>query len=223
MFLAFDTETTGLPASWRAPASDVANWPHVVQLAWEFFDLCGRRVLSRSDLVRPGDFTIPKDVEAVHHISNDVARRRGLPIATILDAFMEPLAVASVLVAHNLEFDAKVLGAEFHRLRRPDPLLDRAGVCTMLASTDYCSLPGPYGAKWPRLPELHFKLFGSSVEEAHDAAVDVSLCSKCFVELRRLGVVHVPSLNATTCADCRRGLGRLGVVCASPGQPLTTS
>jgi DNA polymerase III subunit alpha len=35
MYLIFDMETTGLPASWNAPASDVDNWPQVVQLAWE--------------------------------------------------------------------------------------------------------------------------------------------------------------------------------------------
>jgi hypothetical protein len=50
----------------------------------------------------------------------------------------------------------------------------------------------PYGYKWPTLPELHLKLFGKKVKEAHDAAVDVATCSKCFSELRRLGIIRVP-------------------------------
>lgn len=221
MFLAFDTETTGLPKWPHAPASQVERWPRVVQLAWEFFDLCGRRVLARSDVVRPDGFTIPKDAEVVHGISDDLAHRRGLPIADVLDALTLPVSAASVLVAHNLEFDAKIVGAEFHRLGRRDPIPDKPHACTMLASTDYCALPSRYGPKWPRLPELHLKLFGNRVEEAHDAAADVAVCSKCFVELTRLGVVRVPSLEKTTCDDCRRALSLLGVACASPGRLLT--
>ncbi|HEY5387075.1 MAG TPA: hypothetical protein VIL79_04150, partial [Thermoleophilia bacterium] len=32
--LVFDTETSDLPRDWRRPASDVDNWPHLVQIAW---------------------------------------------------------------------------------------------------------------------------------------------------------------------------------------------
>ena len=215
MFLTFDTETTGLPKSWRAHPSEVENWPRVVQLAWEFYDLCGRKVLGRCDLIKPVGFAIPRDAQAVHGISTAVATSKGVPIAEALDAFMKPLSVASVVVAHNLNFDASVLGAEFYRTRREDPFPGKPQVCTMVASTRYCALPGPYGAKWPKLPELHSVLFGRPIKEAHDAAVDVAGCSKCFAELRRLGIVTVPTLDATTCADCRRGLDDLGVVCKS--------
>jgi hypothetical protein len=34
MYLFFDTETTGLPKSWKAPVTDVNNWPRLVQLAF---------------------------------------------------------------------------------------------------------------------------------------------------------------------------------------------
>ncbi len=222
MFVAFDTETTGLPRSWQAPPSDVDNWPRVVQLAWEFFDLCGRKVLTRCDLIRPDGFTIPKDAEIVHGISTSVAIRKGLPIANALDEFMKPLAVACVLVAHNVKFDANVVGAEFYRLKLRDPLPDKASICTMEASTEHCALPGRYGFKWPTLPELHFRLFNSAVTEAHDAAADVAACSKCFVELRRLRVVAVPSLDAAACSECRVALECLGIVCTSRDRRLTT-
>lgn len=33
MYLFFDTETTGLPKNWKAPVSDLNNWPRLVQLA----------------------------------------------------------------------------------------------------------------------------------------------------------------------------------------------
>jgi len=210
MFLVFDTETTGLPASWKAPASDVDNWPRVVQVAWEAFDVRGQRILGRSYVVRPDGFTIPKDAEMVHGISTSVARRKGTPVAEVLEAFMEPLADASVLVAHNFRFDANVLGAEFHRAGFRDPLHRRTHICTMEAATEYCALPGPYGFKWPRLPELHFRLFGKRVKEAHDAAADVATCSKCFFELKRLGIVRLPRQAPNNALKRPRARARIG-------------
>ncbi|MEX1128883.1 MAG: hypothetical protein WD227_17585 [Vicinamibacterales bacterium] len=191
MFLVFDTETTGVPGSFRAPVSDVDNWPRVVQLAWAAFGVCGRRALSRSDVIRPD----------------------GVPIACALQALITPLTAASIVVAHNWEFDAKVLGAEFHRLKLPDPFPRKTSICTMQSTTVYCAIPNRYGFKWPKLEELHVRLFGREPDHAHDAAADVAACSKCLFELRRLGIVPLPGLDGTTCSTCRAALKQLDVVC----------
>jgi hypothetical protein len=45
--------------------------------------------------------------------------------------------------------------------------------------------------KWPTLPELHLKIFGQTVKEAHNAAADVATCAKCFLELKRRDIVRV--------------------------------
>ena len=37
-FVAFDTETTGLPKEYDAPYTDIDNWPRLVQLAWIVYD-----------------------------------------------------------------------------------------------------------------------------------------------------------------------------------------
>jgi hypothetical protein len=37
MYLFFDTETTGLPKNYKAPVTDLNNWPRLVQLAWLFY------------------------------------------------------------------------------------------------------------------------------------------------------------------------------------------
>jgi len=161
-----------------------------VQLAWEVFDTRGRKTSARSFVIRPDGFNIPKDAVEIHGISTAIAKRTGVPIAKALDGFFEALSKASVVVAHNFEFDAKVLGAEFHRRGIRDPFRLKTNVCTMMVATEYCALPGQYGFKWPKLAELHFKLFRKRVKEAHDAATDVATCSKCFFELKRLGVVR---------------------------------
>jgi hypothetical protein len=42
MYLFFDTETADKPRSWKAPASDLDNWPRLVQIGWISCDRTGR-------------------------------------------------------------------------------------------------------------------------------------------------------------------------------------
>jgi DNA polymerase III subunit epsilon len=62
-------------------------------------------------------------------------------------------------------------------------------ICTMQQTTNFCAINGPYGYKWPTLSELYYKLFKTSFEEAHNAAVDINATAKCFWELKRLGKI----------------------------------
>jgi DNA polymerase-3 subunit epsilon len=62
-------------------------------------------------------------------------------------------------------------------------------ICTMEKSTNFCKLDGPYGYKWPKLSELHYKLFGTGFEEAHNAEVDINVTAKCFWQMKKLGVL----------------------------------
>jgi DNA polymerase III epsilon subunit-like protein len=59
----------------------------------------------------------------------------------------------------------------------------------MQESTAFCKIPGPYGYKWPKLMELHQKLFNEGFDGAHDAMNDVLACGRSFFELQRLGVI----------------------------------
>lgn len=197
VYIVFDTETTGLPRSWRAPLMDVDNWPRLVQLAWEAFDRKGRKTGGRSYLIRPGGFSIPRAAREIHGISTLMARRKGVPLAEALNAFQESLKEASVVVAHNFQFDSAVVRAELYRLgvRDHSNFLRMTCICTMQASSSYCKLAGSHGYKWPTLPELHERLFGKSPEETHNAAKDTAICSKCFFELLRLGVIRIPGRN----------------------------
>lgn len=115
--------------------------------------------------------------------------QNGVDLRSILTALTPCIDKASVLIAHNVQFDEKILGAEFLRAGQPNLLESKPRKCTMQGATHYCRLPGPYGYKWPSLAELHRKLFGESFEGAHRALVDVRACAKCYFELRRLKVM----------------------------------
>lgn len=189
MLLFFDTETTGIPRNPRAPVSDLANWPRLVQLAWVLTATDGTEVRSAEHIIKPQGFVIPADAVRIHGISTEMAQQTGVELGVALTEIAADLAAAAVLIAHNLQFDEKILGAEFLRLGRCNPLAAKSRLCTMQSSADLCQLPGRYGFKWPSLDELHRKLFTRGVEDAHHALADVRACAKCYFELRRRGVM----------------------------------
>lgn len=189
MYLIFDTETTGLPKSWKAPVTEVDNWPRMVQLAWVRFDAKGELLDQGNHIIAPEGYTIPKAASDIHGITTARAIAEGQLLLPILEQFADLLAQSDYVVAHNISFDENILGAEFIRKGVQHQLHGKPKVCTMMGSTDYCRIPGQWGYKWPRLSELHYRLFKTYFEEAHNAAVDVQATARCFWELRRLGVL----------------------------------
>jgi len=186
MYLFFDTETTGLPRNWNAPVSDLSNWPRLVQIAWLLYDADGKKISGQDYIIKPQGFTIPQDAARIHGITTERANNNGVSLKAALEDFSGVLERASYLVAHNIRFDEKIVGAEFLRVGLSHKLPQTRKICTMTATTDYCKLPGNYGDyKWPKLAELHSKLFNEKFEEAHNAVVDIEACAKCFWELRR--------------------------------------
>ena len=185
--LVFDTETSDLPRDWRRPASDVDNWPHLVQIAWIVCDLRFKVKRSFSTLIRPEGWEIAPGAQRVHGISTKKALKRGVPVATVLPAFDAELEAAGLVVAHNLEFDQAIMTAEFIRIGLPHHFDDVAGFCTMRGTTEYCHLtPKKYGEyKWPKLSELHAICTGRLHTGAHDAMGDAEAVVRCLRALQK--------------------------------------
>src|SRR5579862_5897903 len=155
MYLFFDTETTGIPRNYKAPVSDLNNWPRVVQLAYALTDEKGEIKSSTQCLIKPVGFEIPRDAQRIHGILTEKAMKDGIDLSIALDGFMKCFQSAKALVAHNMSYDENVLGAEFLRAKRPNPLPNAKRICTMHSTTEFCRIPGKYGFKWPTLSELH--------------------------------------------------------------------
>jgi DNA polymerase III epsilon subunit-like protein len=115
MILFFDTETTGLPQDWKAPVSDTNNWPRIVQIAWVLSSQDDGQLESKDFIIKPEGFTIPKESSDVHGISTEQAYEEGKDLLDVLTEFDKDLRNSTRLVAHNISFDEKVLGAEFIR------------------------------------------------------------------------------------------------------------
>jgi DNA polymerase III epsilon subunit-like protein len=189
MYLFFDTETTGLPRNYNAPVTDSVNWPRMVQIAWQVYNSDGTFIESNDFIIKPEAYKIPFDAAKVHGISTERAMAEGNDLTEVLHKFNSALEDALVLVAHNISFDEKIIGAEFHRKSIKNQLNRKQKICTMKSSVDFCKIPGNYGYKWPKLAELHKVLFGTNFEEAHNAAADINATVKCFWNLREKGVI----------------------------------
>jgi DNA polymerase III subunit epsilon len=189
MYLFFDTETTGLPKNYKAPATDIDNWPRMVQLAWHIYNSQGELTGSMDFIVKPEGYVIPKEVSKIHGITTDRALAEGHDLQTVLEQFNVQINQSEYLVAHNMSFDEKIAGAEFVRKNIESQIFNKKKICTMKSSVDYCRLPGNYGYKYPRLSELHRILFKENFADAHNAAVDIKATARCFWKLKELGIV----------------------------------
>lgn len=189
-YLFFDTETTGLPHDYEAPAFDTLNWPRMVQLSWILTDNKGNVLSTHDYIIRPDGYEIPEKSASIHGISTEKAMSEGLPLDSVLAVFVATLDSAEYIVGHNISFDIHVVDAEFFRRGVDVQLSSKKSYCTMLAGTDYCKLPGRYGHyKWPKLQELHKILFGVEFDGAHNSAADVEATCKCFWEMRRRKII----------------------------------
>jgi DNA polymerase III subunit epsilon len=191
--LFFDTETTGLPQFYNAPITQVNNWPRLVQLAFIEFYENGTLAAKHNYIIKPEGFSIPREATLIHRITNEQAQTEGHNLTQVLDIFADAITESSILIAHNFDFDRNIVGAEFVRKEfDTKPILTKRSFCTMKNKdiVSFCRISGKNGYKWPKLEELHYKLFNQKISDAHDASIDIAATAKCFWELLRRGVIR---------------------------------
>ena len=192
MYIFFDTETTGLPKNYNAPAEDLNNWPRIIQLAWSLYDDQKKEVKRVCKLIKPDGWIVPNDKFWLDNgFSQEKSMEEGVPIKEILEEYVKDRLNSKYAIAHNISFDSKVIRSEMIRSSIKADFTAQK-VCTMQKSTSYCKIPhknGRKGVKFPNLTELHEKLFNTGFSKAHDAMADVDACSKCFFELLKRNVI----------------------------------
>jgi DNA polymerase III epsilon subunit-like protein len=182
--LVFDTETTGKPKNYTAPMSVVDNWPRVIQLAWSVYTAGGELISKQKHLIKPDGWAVPVEEFWIKHgYSTEGCAADGIAIKHALEMFLADLQNCVLIVAHNMQFDYNVLGAEMIRAGvRAGKKTER--FCTMEAGVNVCKIPGKRGYKWPTLSELHKHLYnGEDFTGAHDAGADVTACARCFFRM----------------------------------------
>jgi DNA polymerase III epsilon subunit-like protein len=153
------------------------------------YDSNGNQILKNEFIIKPLGFKIPIEASKVHGITTEYALENGVSIEEVLLNFEKHCEKSKYLIAHNINFDSKVTGSEFLRILSRNPISKLEKMCTMESSTNFCKIPGNYGYKWPKLSELHVKLFGIDFEGAHDALADIEATAKCFWEMKKLKLI----------------------------------
>ncbi len=188
--LVFDVETTGLlPRFDRSPE----NCPYVTQLSYIVWDMKLQTAIEMYDAY----INIPQEVEIVPFITHltGVTRKlldsQGVPMEDVLRRFCRAYVDSDIVIAHNLEFDKSMVLVEMERNGIDIPLftnqLPVATYCTMRATNTYCDLwrTTPNGArlrKWPKLVELHEKLFHEIPDNLHNSMMDTAVALRCYLK-----------------------------------------
>ncbi len=181
-YLFFDTETTGFPPSAR-----------LVQIAWQIWE-DNSLISKQNHIIKPEGYIIPDEVAKIHGITTEIALKKGEDLFEIMSLFDKEINTVDYLVAHNYNFDSKIVMGEFKRLSMITVFEQIPHLDTMKSSTNYLKLPktsNKYGGayKYPRLEELYYNLFNSNFKNAHSADADVDATAKCFFELQSRGVL----------------------------------
>lgn len=196
-YMFFDTETTGVPDDYNAPASKIDNWPRLLQLSWIIATENGETLSTKDYIIKPNGFSIPAESISIHGITNEFAQENGIQLCEVLDDFILDLSKVSLIVGHNVSFDKKIVGAELIRLGREDIISKFNSFCTMKSTKNLCRIPGRYGIdyKYPKLQELYYALFKKQFDGAHNSLSDIKATVECFFELKRRALISLPGIT----------------------------
>jgi len=207
----FDTETTGLPKTKTIDELSLNLWPYIVQFSYVIYDTEINKIIKTVDLVIkiPENINISDEVSDIHGITNFISQTSQYKIEDALLHFSNDYLNYNIdlIVGHNLIFDINMLKIELMReinnknnfinKRQFSQLLDNLNdinqdskelYCTMQKSLELCNLKtkNKYGKeylKFPKLNELHVKLFNSSPKNLHNSLNDVLICLRCYYML----------------------------------------
>jgi DNA polymerase III epsilon subunit-like protein len=209
--LIFDTETTGLPKNQKAEPSimNIDDWPYIVQLSWILYDTDTCNLISESDNIikLENNVEISEESINIHKITKQICKTKGVYLSDVLQKFMKNFQICDLCVAHNMQFDNKILIVEMIR-NLLNHKKDETGFnsklvmwqtfsnskkmfCTMQETVDLCNIKaisskfgGKEYVKFPTLGELHEYYFGYKPKNLHNAFTDVMICVRCFHMLK---------------------------------------
>ena len=207
--LVFDTETTGLPKSKIINPDTLNLWPHIVQFSYVIYDTVLNDIVETCDsIVKLEDgITIPEDSTKIHGITDEISKKNGIEIDLILEDFFYHLNNVDLLVGHNVSFDINMIKIELLRIIYENHLnisddeiktikynlhflTNYKNICcTLQSSIDLCNIKainkfGKEYIKFPKLLELHQKLFESTPNNLHNSFNDILVTLRCYIKLR---------------------------------------
>ena len=206
MYIAFDTETTGIHApgkKYKADITDPKSFSSIIQIAWQVFDEDGCTIASEVMLVKPYE-AVESEAQAVHGITYEQATTEGVEPQVALCSFANALFPCSAIVGHNCDFDIKmIVGNAFKNgIGRSvaECFVGKKVYDTMKEGKLSCGALNKNGVlKYPKLGELYKSIFGGDMVGAHDAMCDVTATRDIFIALRNNGNILNTEKEVLSC------------------------
>ncbi|AEL23991.1 3'-5' exonuclease family protein [Cyclobacterium marinum] len=187
-------DTLGKPKDYKAPASDLDNWPPPISISYYIFNIRGELVKSNYLFILTDE--IPSDqVLNEYGISKDYFKAKGIPAKEAYQQIKIDAASCKNLVAHNVSYLKKIIYADFKRNKVPFPFGKMRTTCTMKETTKFVGIEADYGDdyKWPNLEELIDACFfvsmdpeGIEIPEAQNSRWKARSIAKCFIYLKKI-------------------------------------
>jgi DNA polymerase-3 subunit epsilon len=195
--MCFDTETTGLPVFDRK--SDHPSQPHLVEYTAMLVDGETRQELAfEAMLIQPQGWRITQEMTDIHGISDEEARKRGVPERIAVQTHIAMLKKADLVIGYNVAFDLRIMRIAMLRCGVSRETLDQIAAstkrhCVMQQATPACRIPptdkmmAAGFKKWksPNLTEATKAIFGEDLEGAHDSRIDTLATLRLYWHLSR--------------------------------------
>ncbi|MEL7021077.1 MAG: hypothetical protein AAGK47_05675 [Bacteroidota bacterium] len=192
MYLFFQTAANGKPRSWRAPATDTFNWPRLVHLSWLMYNKERELIASRDHIIKPKGWEISEESERKHKVTPIDMQEKGVELSDVLMDFAEALEDAEYVTSYNMKLNESVLVAEYQRegLRHGFGTADK--YCLMQEATWFTKIKGTDGKyKWPKLQDIHSKLFQARYADGGNALADVSVVALSFFAMLDIEAIEI--------------------------------
>ena len=195
LILCYDTETTGI-----IRGNDYAHPgnPFLASIAALLYDTTAHKVISSLNaMIQPDGWTMPKEAGAINGLSTKYLNTIGVSISIVLPTFVALVSKADLIVAHNVDFDTKIILAalwrrlleegrteeEVHALIKNWPYFPT--FCTMKESKDIVNAQTKSGKiKYPKLTEAYEFFFNKPLDRAHSANADAVAVLEIYLAIQ---------------------------------------
>lgn len=190
--IVLDIETSGIPPKGTDYKIDFMHYPRVLSIGYKFDN-----EVTIDCIVNNNGFIVTPEITAINGITQEMCNNSPYQLEGILISLIDS-KYPDFVIGHNIYFDTSIIKANILRLiqesritqdvydKFEDYLHKDKRIDTMRIGQKIC------GGKWPKLIELHLKLFGELPKESHKSGADVDTTHKCYLELVRLGFIKQP-------------------------------
>jgi DNA polymerase III epsilon subunit-like protein len=196
-----DTETTGLLPRKMPDLGIITEqeletiYPYITQISYIIYDNYEKKILCYYNkyIKIPHHVEISEKVTELTGITREKCDK-GISIVTALNDLYDAYMNCSMIVAHNMLFDSRMIRLECRRHYKKLPYFKMTKMfynseknhvnilCTMIQGMTYCSMN-----KWPKLANLYKTLFEEDVEKygisLHNSLTDVLVCLRCYLKV----------------------------------------